>query len=271
MKAVGTACLLAHIGCYVPATKAIIPLYDKIFTHRPCRDNEVDGTSSFMEDMLSVSRILRECTHRSLVMLDELGVGTSVSTGIGIAMATISHLVFDIGCTVLCTTHFHEIRSLESNIASVSNKDPSAPHALNSVTSPNPQAPTAQCANAMDIGKCCTGTAATSSSHCGHQQQQEGGTTVANQDQLHEQRIHFFKIEMSGDSATAPTHKVVRASSPLNTGRGGRGSIAPQESCQKNNHDGFFAVAVAESCGIPESLINTAIFSLNNSSSSMNP
>lgn len=116
MRAVASACLLAHIGCFVPASEAIIPVYDKLLCHRPCGENIVNGTSCFMSDMLDVSRILSTCSCHSLILLDELGVGTSTSTGIGIVIATISRLVCEIGCTVILATNYSEIIDMVSEI-----------------------------------------------------------------------------------------------------------------------------------------------------------
>ena len=116
MKAVGITCLLAHIGCFVPAKEAFIPIYDQILSHRSSGDDEIEGMSSFMSDMLDTSRILRYSTKNSLVILDEIGIGTSPVAGLAIFVATLSKLVFKVGCTVLCVTHFHEISKLNSNI-----------------------------------------------------------------------------------------------------------------------------------------------------------
>ena len=108
--------MLAHIGCFVPAAKAIIPVYDKLLSHRPCGGNIINGTSCFMSDMLDVARILSASSCHSLILLDELGIGTSTSTGIGIAIATISRLVCDIGCTVICATNYSELSDMTSEI-----------------------------------------------------------------------------------------------------------------------------------------------------------
>lgn len=109
LNAVGNAVILAHIGCFLPASYAAIPIFDRILTHRSSGDSILNGTSCFMSDMLDVVRVLKTATSNSLVLMDELGVGTSTNTGIGIAIAVISRLVAEIECTVLCSTHFREI------------------------------------------------------------------------------------------------------------------------------------------------------------------
>lgn len=113
LKAVGTACLLAQMGCFVPARVAVIPIYDKLLTHRMSDGNLWDGSSSFMADMLDIKRVLSSATSKSLVLLDEIGGGTSSVTGCGIAAATIHRLLERIRCTVICVTHFRDIFQLE--------------------------------------------------------------------------------------------------------------------------------------------------------------
>lgn len=76
----------------------------------------MNGTSCFMSDMVGISRILREATSQSLVLMDELGVGTSTLTGIGITVATIYRLAVEIKCTLLCTTHFSELKLFEAEL-----------------------------------------------------------------------------------------------------------------------------------------------------------
>jgi len=102
--------LMAQIGCFVPATKATLSVVDRIFTRIGANDNILSGQSTFMIELEETSNILRHATNKSLVILDELGRGTSTYDGAAIAFSVAEHLISEIkGCRVLFSTHYHMI------------------------------------------------------------------------------------------------------------------------------------------------------------------
>ncbi|KAL2916362.1 DNA mismatch repair protein msh6 [Polyrhizophydium stewartii] len=100
------AVIMAQLGCYVPARKCRLTTFDRIFTRIGANDNIMAGQSTFMVELSETSKILREATPRSLVILDELGRGTSTYDGYAIAYAVLHHLVTHIGCLGLFSTHY---------------------------------------------------------------------------------------------------------------------------------------------------------------------
>jgi len=119
--------LLAQIGCFVPAEKAEIGLIDKIFTRVGASDNISRGESTFMVEMLETSTILHNLSERSLVLLDEIGRGTSTFDGMSIAWAIVEYLHEGNGTTINCkaktlfATHYHELNDLENIFERVHN------------------------------------------------------------------------------------------------------------------------------------------------------
>ncbi len=115
--------LLAQIGCYVPADKANIGLVDRIFTRIGAQDDIVGGRSTFMVEMTETANILHSATPRSLVVLDELGRGTSTYDGMSIARAIIEsiHESPRLGCRTLFATHYHELTELADSLERVRN------------------------------------------------------------------------------------------------------------------------------------------------------
>ena len=120
MRAVGLCTILAHIGSYIPAKTAIIPITDKILTRVGASDSLVRGASTLMVELQQVAKILERATERSLVIIDELGRGTSTHDGFGIAWATIQRLLTK-KCIVLFATHFHELTTIETSERGVQN------------------------------------------------------------------------------------------------------------------------------------------------------
>ncbi|CAN8069407.1 unnamed protein product [Agarophyton chilense] len=106
--------ILAQIGSFVPATAATICPYDSIFARMGSSDSISKGMSSLMVELAETSRILSHASSRSLVVLDELGRGTSTHDGTAVAYATLSHLIADIGCTTIFVTHYPILASLRS-------------------------------------------------------------------------------------------------------------------------------------------------------------
>lgn len=107
-------CILAHAGSYVPASKAEIGVMDRIFTRVGSSDNLARGESTFLVEMSETARILHNCTSKSLVLLDEVGRGTSTRDGMSIARAVTEYLLEDSGRRpkTLFATHFHELTGL---------------------------------------------------------------------------------------------------------------------------------------------------------------
>jgi DNA mismatch repair protein MutS len=112
--------ILAQMGSYVPAEKAIIGTVDKVFTRVGASDNMAKGLSTFMVEMVETAFILRNSTDKSLVILDEIGRGTSTFDGMSIAWAVAEYL-HDIGAKTLFATHYHELAQLTHSKPKVKN------------------------------------------------------------------------------------------------------------------------------------------------------
>ncbi|MCF0262500.1 MAG: DNA mismatch repair protein MutS, partial [Sphaerochaetaceae bacterium] len=106
--------LLAHIGSFVPAKSAKIGITDKIFCRVGAMDNLARGESTFLVEMQEAAFILRNCTSRSFVIVDEIGRGTSTQDGMSIAYAIMKSLI-SIGCKTLFATHYHELTMLDTS------------------------------------------------------------------------------------------------------------------------------------------------------------
>ena len=113
--------ILAHIGCFVPANEADICMIDKIFTRIGASDDISSGRSTYMVEMTEVKNILENATKNSLVLLDEVGRGTSTSDGLAIAQAISEYIYSKIGCKTLFATHYHELISLEKQLKGFKN------------------------------------------------------------------------------------------------------------------------------------------------------
>ncbi len=114
LRQVGLIVLMAHMGSFVPATRARIPITDRIFTRIGASDDLTRGISTFMAEMNEVSNILRYATSRSLVLLDEIGRGTSTHDGLAIAWAVSEYILNRIRAKTLFATHYHELSRLAS-------------------------------------------------------------------------------------------------------------------------------------------------------------
>ncbi len=122
MRQVALITLMAQIGCFVPAEYAKISVVDKIFTRVGASDDLTSGQSTFMVEMHEVSDILRYATKNSLVILDEVGRGTSTFDGISIARAVAEYISSKkIGCKTMFATHYHELIDLENTLDGVKN------------------------------------------------------------------------------------------------------------------------------------------------------
>ena len=115
--------LMAQMGSFVPADSATIGLVDRIFTRVGLRDDLATGQSTFMVEMLETAAILNQATRRSLVILDEIGRGTSTYDGLSIARAVTEHIHNDprLGCKTMFATHYHELTQLAGSLPRVRN------------------------------------------------------------------------------------------------------------------------------------------------------
>lgn len=121
LRQVGLIVLMAQAGSFVPAGAAAIGITDRLFTRVGASDNLVRGQSTFMVEMAETSAILHSATSRSLVLLDEIGRGTSTYDGISIAWAVTEHLHDTIGCKTIFATHYNELTQLEGPLVAVRN------------------------------------------------------------------------------------------------------------------------------------------------------
>ena len=114
LREIAIITLLSHIGSYVPAASASIPITDKIFCRVGASDNLARGESTFLVEMSETAAILRSATPRSLVIMDEIGRGTSTEDGMSIAYAVMEYLK-KVGCITLFATHYHELTLLDTS------------------------------------------------------------------------------------------------------------------------------------------------------------
>ncbi len=123
MRQTALIALMAQIGSFVPASRADIGLSDRIFTRVGASDDLASGQSTFMVEMTEVANILRNATSRSLLILDEIGRGTSTFDGLSIAWAVIEYISDSrlLGAKTLFATHYHELTELEGKISNVNN------------------------------------------------------------------------------------------------------------------------------------------------------
>ena len=123
MRQVALICLMSQIGSFVPAASADLCVVDRIFTRVGASDDLGSGQSTFMVEMNEVANILRNATPRSLLILDEIGRGTSTFDGLSIAWAVIEHISNRkfLGAKTLFATHYHELTELEGKISNVTN------------------------------------------------------------------------------------------------------------------------------------------------------
>jgi len=123
MRQVALIVLMAQLGSFVPAQEADIGICDRVFTRVGASDDLASGQSTFMVEMTEVANILRNATRNSLLVLDEIGRGTSTFDGLSIAWAVIEHISNSklLGAKTLFATHYHELTELEGTIAGVKN------------------------------------------------------------------------------------------------------------------------------------------------------
>ncbi len=116
LRQIGVCVVLAQMGSFVPAAEASIGAVDRLFTRVGASDNLAQGQSTFMVEMSETSAILHNATARSLVLLDEIGRGTSTYDGVAIAWAVTEHLHDRVGCKTMFATHYHELMQLPERL-----------------------------------------------------------------------------------------------------------------------------------------------------------
>ena len=123
IRQVAIIALMAQIGSFVPASEAKIGIVDRIFTRVGLQDDLATGQSTFMVEMVETAAILNQATPRSLLILDEIGRGTSTYDGLAIARSVIEHIHNDprLGCKTLFATHYHELTNLSAHLPGVRN------------------------------------------------------------------------------------------------------------------------------------------------------
>lgn len=121
MRSVALCALLNQVGCFVPCTEAELPVFEAVMCRVGASDMQLRGISTFMAEMLEAACILNTANQNTLVIMDELGRGTSTADGFGLAWAIAQTLVESIRCFCLFATHFHEVAALEREVKGVKN------------------------------------------------------------------------------------------------------------------------------------------------------
>ncbi len=121
MRQTALIVIMAQIGCFVPARKCQMPVFDKIFTRIGATDDILSGQSTFMVEMTEANRALQEATEHSLILFDEIGRGTSTYDGMALAQAMIEYIAACLHAKTMFSTHYHELTTLTDSVGAVRN------------------------------------------------------------------------------------------------------------------------------------------------------
>ena len=121
LRQVGLLVILAQMGSFVPATEMTLPIFDRVFTRVGASDNLAQGQSTFLVEMIETANILNSATPKSLILLDEIGRGTSTFDGLSLACAIIEHIQKYKHSLTLFATHYHELTELENLYPDIKN------------------------------------------------------------------------------------------------------------------------------------------------------
>ncbi|WP_181348608.1 DNA mismatch repair protein MutS [Thalassobacillus sp. CUG 92003] len=121
MRQLALTAIMAQIGCFVPCTSASIPVFDQVFTRIGAADDLVSGQSTFMVEMLEAKHALSHATENSMILLDEIGRGTSTYDGMALAQAIVEHIHEHIRAKTLFSTHYHELTGLSDHLQRLRN------------------------------------------------------------------------------------------------------------------------------------------------------
>lgn len=121
MRQIALTAILAQIGCYVPASEAVLPIFDQVFTRIGAADDLISGQSTFMVEMLEARHAIANATQNSLILFDEIGRGTSTYDGMALAQAIIEYIHNRIGAKTLFSTHYHELTVLDEDLGKLKN------------------------------------------------------------------------------------------------------------------------------------------------------
>lgn len=121
MRQLAMIAVMAQMGSYVPADRAVLPIFDAIFTRIGAADDLVAGQSTFMVEMMEANHAIRHATEQSLILFDELGRGTATYDGMALAQAIIEYIHDRIGAKTLFATHYHELTDLSQSLSHLEN------------------------------------------------------------------------------------------------------------------------------------------------------
>lgn len=121
MRQLALTVIMAQMGCFVPAQKAVLPIFDRIFTRIGASDDLIAGQSTFMVEMMEANQALRNATPNSLILFDELGRGTATYDGMALAQAIIEYIHQNVQAKTLFSTHYHELTVLDEELSQLKN------------------------------------------------------------------------------------------------------------------------------------------------------